>query len=370
MNVCCLQCDYQTSRAMKLLRPCSLQADTGDITPTVDDDIYLLDDFCFVCRDGGSLILCDHPSECRKVYHPACVELDAVPKGTFICPYHKCNVCNEELAEANQPFNHCAHCPNSYCCKHIPSPSTITESNIVNEWLCPECTLVERENSVDLLQRNSNRRSFIMRVQSLLQREGRQMIRLPRIQNRILDLAVLYVQVVQRGGFHNVIDSTGWKGIMRALDLKPTDSSALAIKRLYISILLPYEKQFSLCYAPVTNTQVDSNADVLLDLSADTNNRISNAHTDDFEISRRKKSSPPGASLEISANDDRPEDVVSLLHSLPVTLPSVLPAFATKVTPVHHTVGVRKRGRVDTVSQSMTAGSQPARRKKLARGAG
>ncbi|GKD25939.1 zinc finger CCCH domain-containing protein 44-like protein, partial [Tanacetum coccineum] len=37
----------------------------------VDDD----EDVCFICFDGGSLVLCDRRG-CPKAYHPACIKRD------------------------------------------------------------------------------------------------------------------------------------------------------------------------------------------------------------------------------------------------------------------------------------------------------
>ncbi|PWA49607.1 zinc finger, PHD-type, SWIB/MDM2 domain, Plus-3 domain, Zinc finger, RING/FYVE/PHD-type [Artemisia annua] len=37
----------------------------------VDDD----EDVCFICFDGGSLVLCDRKG-CPKAYHPACIKRD------------------------------------------------------------------------------------------------------------------------------------------------------------------------------------------------------------------------------------------------------------------------------------------------------
>ncbi len=55
------------------------------------------EDFCFVCRDGGSLILCDEPS-CNKVYHIKCAKLSQVPSGVWRCPWHSCVDCGYVLS--------------------------------------------------------------------------------------------------------------------------------------------------------------------------------------------------------------------------------------------------------------------------------
>ena len=78
------------------------------------DDLFLTDDACFLCKDGGDLIECDWKRsfgakrgtcKCRKVYHEYCLAYD-VPEGkTWICPRHYCDGC------ATQKLAHmCKYC--------------------------------------------------------------------------------------------------------------------------------------------------------------------------------------------------------------------------------------------------------------------
>ena len=69
------------------------------------------DDECFVCHEGGVLLLCDYP-ECHKVYHIGCVNLKVIPKSDFHCPRHQCLQCGS-LATV-----HCSQCPSAYCFDH------------------------------------------------------------------------------------------------------------------------------------------------------------------------------------------------------------------------------------------------------------
>ena len=70
------------------------------------------EDDCFVCKNGGRLVMCDHPG-CPKVYHLACIGLKAVPKADFICPRHHCAECGKESITT------CLSCTTAYCSLHV-----------------------------------------------------------------------------------------------------------------------------------------------------------------------------------------------------------------------------------------------------------
>ncbi|KAK9066857.1 hypothetical protein SSX86_014180 [Deinandra increscens subsp. villosa] len=55
------------------------------------------EDVCFICFDGGSLVLCDRRG-CPKAYHPACVKRDEAffrSKAKWNCGWHICSVCQK-----------------------------------------------------------------------------------------------------------------------------------------------------------------------------------------------------------------------------------------------------------------------------------
>lgn len=55
------------------------------------------EDVCFICFDGGSLVLCDRRG-CPKAYHPACIKRDEAffqTKAKWNCGWHICSICEK-----------------------------------------------------------------------------------------------------------------------------------------------------------------------------------------------------------------------------------------------------------------------------------
>ncbi|KAL0733310.1 hypothetical protein Bca4012_009520 [Brassica carinata] len=69
------------------------------------------EDVCFVCFDGGSLVLCDRRG-CPKAYHPACVKRTEAffkSRSKWNCGWHICTACQKDS------FYMCYTCPYSVC---------------------------------------------------------------------------------------------------------------------------------------------------------------------------------------------------------------------------------------------------------------
>ncbi|KAK8607482.1 hypothetical protein V6N13_053215 [Hibiscus sabdariffa] len=69
------------------------------------------EDVCFICFDGGSLVLCDRHG-CPKAYHPACIKRDEAffkSKAKWNCGWHICSTCEKAS------YYMCYTCPYSLC---------------------------------------------------------------------------------------------------------------------------------------------------------------------------------------------------------------------------------------------------------------
>ncbi|KVH92316.1 GYF-like protein [Cynara cardunculus var. scolymus] len=74
-------------------RPPRVQAKSPPAKMNKEED----EDVCFICFDGGSLVLCDRRG-CPKAYHPACVKRDEAffrSKAKWNCGWHICSRCQK-----------------------------------------------------------------------------------------------------------------------------------------------------------------------------------------------------------------------------------------------------------------------------------
>lgn len=101
------------------------------------------EDVCFICLDGGDLVLCDRRG-CPKAYHPSCVDHDDdffKTKGRWNCGWHLCNTCGKNA------YFMCYTCTFSLC-------KGCCKDNVVfcirgNRGFCESCmkTVMMIENS-------------------------------------------------------------------------------------------------------------------------------------------------------------------------------------------------------------------------------
>ncbi|KAL5727061.1 hypothetical protein ACHQM5_000293 [Ranunculus cassubicifolius] len=93
----------------------------------------IAEDFCFVCKDGGELFICDY-KECMKAYHPHCVEKDKefLDSGKrWVCGWHKCFNCSKTATL------HCFGCTDAVCKKCISSSEFVCVKG--NKGFCANC---------------------------------------------------------------------------------------------------------------------------------------------------------------------------------------------------------------------------------------
>ncbi|XP_022868002.1 uncharacterized protein At5g08430-like [Olea europaea var. sylvestris] len=72
----------------------------------------IAEDWCFACKDGGALRVCDY-KQCLKSYHPSCVGKDdsfLESESQWNCDWHTCALCHFRPSE-----HHCFTCTSALC---------------------------------------------------------------------------------------------------------------------------------------------------------------------------------------------------------------------------------------------------------------
>ncbi|KAL8061295.1 hypothetical protein ABFS82_02G077900 [Erythranthe guttata] len=75
------------------------------------------DSWCFVCKDGGDIRICDN-QQCLKCYHPRCVEKDdsfLESDDYWACDWHTCYSCRKSS------YFRCYTCTTAFCRRCLPS---------------------------------------------------------------------------------------------------------------------------------------------------------------------------------------------------------------------------------------------------------
>lgn len=108
----------------------------------------LYEDICLLCdadREVGVLMTCIN-KECASKYHLPCVGLTSTPLGKWLCPRHRCNVCQKKTQEW------CSYCIDSYCPLHI-------EGNLVNDPLHGNiCEVHQKDPLAKQMKRDEERK--------------------------------------------------------------------------------------------------------------------------------------------------------------------------------------------------------------------
>ncbi|KAK1275582.1 hypothetical protein QJS04_geneDACA009940 [Acorus gramineus] len=107
----------------------------------------IAEDYCFVCKDGGLLLVCDY-KDCLKAYHPQCVGKDNSfidTKRHYSCDWHSCFLCHK------RSHFRCFVCPRSVCRACIENSEFVCTRE--GKGFCAHCLklakLIEENADVD-----------------------------------------------------------------------------------------------------------------------------------------------------------------------------------------------------------------------------
>eukprot|EP00472_Partenskyella_glossopodia_P003730 CAMPEP_0197520596 /NCGR_PEP_ID=MMETSP1318-20131121/5939_1 /TAXON_ID=552666 /ORGANISM="Partenskyella glossopodia, Strain RCC365" /LENGTH=440 /DNA_ID=CAMNT_0043072253 /DNA_START=340 /DNA_END=1659 /DNA_ORIENTATION=- len=317
------RCNYDVGAACELLQPQEPEEEP-EAPAGGEAEQYEGDDFCMVCGDGGTLIVCDFEA-CKKVYHPACVGLEAVPSGTWICPRH---TCHKGPKCKNTPMDdfRCIQCPTSYCNVHVPRTLKQSRDRHSVDFLCMDCLekevkfLIEEQednnnNSTNGSSSNNNKngsskisshsnnnnsnnhknrakahssrsngssggtkrgskssqkmqkptvkqaiRSAFVRRVANLLKRQGKPLVQPTLGNKSVDLFKFYAEVVKNGGISNVVEDGRWRRVIAGLGVPSINNASEVLLYHYINTLYTYERLHFSGFMPLQDKSILANA--------------------------------------------------------------------------------------------------------------
>ena len=232
-------CDSENEgdRAQSILNKSNVSQQTKD------------EDYCFLCGDGGNLLICD-AFRCDRVWHIHCAGLQTMPsEEEWFCPSHKRQICRSQQIETDalKEFM-CSYCGNAYCATHCPSDCRNYEYAKI-EFLCAVC----------LSQNESPSQRFLLRLKELHKRKNVSIPKQCKLSKRVeIKWFDLYCAVISSGGLSKMQQLSAWDKARKKCGLNKSfqaENIWKCLKGQYVEYLQCYEQR----YYPLSITETNNN---------------------------------------------------------------------------------------------------------------